>query len=376
MVIKHNVSVDFINRDSIQVVNFVQHDQNIPVLSVDLYSGGSKLEVDLSSAKIYLRVSLPNGAFADIESTETSGDGPKSGTRSNVTFGLGYNVFPAYGAAKAIVLITEKAPGSTEYTNRAGSSPIVCMIDKDPIQDGSEESLDQYYGLRGYIEDVSKNVSENTAKTVVKESALSIPKAGEYNPGRSWSYTPQIIIDKNGVVKSQKWFPTDLPGSGQPNNISTSGGSFVRRDGSKNILVPWKHKSASGVETTEYAPAVSGEEVDSKIGSILNPLLEGLANPYIFAIQGNVFITSLTGLSAHVSQNNNPFQVDINSDGKPHIVAGATSVRFKNEASGPVYIKYVMNGTSTTLTVNGYEESVFEETVTLNGNMTVVEVHK
>ena len=63
MTIIHNVSVDFINRDSIQVVNFVQHDQNIPVLSVDLYSGGSKLEINLSSvsAKIYLRVSLPNG---------------------------------------------------------------------------------------------------------------------------------------------------------------------------------------------------------------------------------------------------------------------------------------------------------------------------
>ena len=363
MTIIHNVSVDFINRDSIQVVNFVQHDQNIPVLSVYLYSGGSKLEVDLSSAKIYLRVSLPNGAFADIESTETSGDGPKSGKISTVTFGLGYNVFPAYGAAKAIVLITEKAAGSTEYTNRAGSSPIVFMIDKDPIQDGSEESLDQYYGLRGYIEDVSENV--------VKKTALSIPKAGEYNPGRSWTYAPQVIIDKNGVAKSQKWFPTDMPSSGKPNEISTSGGSFVRRDGSKNILVPWKHKSASGVETTEYVPAISGEETDSKIGSILNPLLEGLANPYIFAIQANINDV----VDVHVTQKDNN-DVLINFDGKSHIVAGTTSVRFKNETSGPVYIKYVMNGTSTTLTVNGYEESVFEETVTLNGNMTVVEVHR
>lgn len=363
MVIKHNVSVDFINRDSIQVVNFVQHDQNIPVLSVDLYSGGSKLEVDLSSAKIYLRVSLPNGAFADIESTETSGDGAKTGSRSNVTFSLGYGVFPAYGAAKAIVLITEKATGSTEYTNRAGSSPIVFMIDKDPIQDGSEESLDQYYGLRGYIEDVSENV--------VKKTALSIPKSGEYTPGRSWSYTPQVIIDKNGIVKSQKWFPTDLPGSGQPNNISTSGGSFVRRDGSKNILVPWKHKSSSGVETTDYVPAISGEEVNSKVGSILNPLLEGLANPYIFAIQANIYDI----VDVYVTQKNNN-DVLIDPDGKPHIVAGASSVRFKNEASGPVYIKYVMNGTTTTLTVNGYEEPVFEETVTLSGNMTVVEVHR
>ena len=363
MTIIHNVSVDFINRDSIQVVNFVQHDQNIPVLSVDLYSGGSKLEVDLSFVKIYLRVSLPNGAFADVESTETSGDGPKSGKISTVTFGLGYNVFPAYGAAKAIVLITEKATGSTEYTNRAGSSPIVFMIDKDPIQDGSEESLDQYYGLRGYIEDISENV--------VKKTALSIPKSGEYTPGKLWSYTPQVVIDKKGVVKSQKWYPTDHPGSGQPNNISTSGGSFVRRDGSKNILVPWKHKSASGVETTEYVPAISGEEVDSKIGSILNPLLEGLANPYIFAIQANIYDT----VGVHVSRKNNT-DVLIYPDGKPHIVAGATSVRFKNEASGPVYIKYVMNGTSTTLTVNGYEESVYEETVTLNGNMTVVEVHR
>lgn len=362
MIITHNVSVDFINRDSIQVVNFVQHDQNIPVLSVDLYNGGSKLNADLASVKIYLRVSLPNGAFADIESTETSGDGPKSGKISTVTFGLGYNVFPAYGAAKAIVLITEKATGSTEYTNRAGSSPIVFMIDKDPIQDGSEESLDQYYGLRGYVEDISENV--------VKKTALSIPKSGEYTPGRSWSYTPQVIIDKNGVVKSQKWFPTDLPGSGTPNNISTSGGSFVRRDGSKNILVPWKHKSASGVEITEYVPAISGEEADSKIGSILNPLLEGLANPYIFAIQANIYDI----VDVYVTQKANNTFAEFN--GKARIFAGTTSVRFKNEASSPVYIKYIMNGTTTTLTVNGYEEPVYEETVTLSGNMTVVEVHR
>lgn len=364
MNITHNVSVDFINRDSIQVVNFVQHDQNIPVLSVDLYSGGSKLEIDLSSvsAKIYLRVSLPNGAFADIESTETSGNNTTK--ISTVTFGLGYNVFPAYGAAKAIILITEKAAGSTEYTNRAGSSPIVFMIDKDPIQDGSEESLDQYYGLRGYIEDVSENV--------VKKTALSIPKEGEYTTGKSWSYAPQVIIDRKGVVKRQKWFPTDNPSTGQPNELSTdSGGSFVRRDGSKNILVPWKHKSASGVEKTDYVPAISGEEADSKISSILNPLLEGLANPYIFAIQANIYDT----VDVHVTQKNSSDTV-IDLNGKPHIFAGTTSVRFKNEASGPVYIKYVMNGTSTTLTVNGYEESVFEETVTLSGNMTIVEVHR
>ena len=365
MVIKHNVSVDFINRDSIQVVNFVQHDQNIPVLSVDLYSGGSKLEIDLSSvsAKIYLRVSLPNGAFADVESTETSGDGPKSGKISTVTFGLGYNVFPAYGAAKAIVLITEKATGSTEYTNRAGSSPIVFMIDKDPIQDGSEESLDQYYGLRGYIEDISENV--------VGKTALSIPKEGEIIPPSTMLYAPSIIINKTGKVTRKKWYPTDLPGSGEPDTDSVSSGDFVRRNKSKEILVPWKHKSASGVEKTDYVPAISGEEADSKIGSILNPLLEGLANPYIFAIQANINDV----VDVHVTQKDNN-DVLIKFDGKSHIVAGTTSVRFKNENSGPVYIKYVMNGTSTTLTVNGYEEAVFEETVALNGNMTVVEVHR
>lgn len=362
MIIKHYVSVDFINRDSIQVVNFVQHDQNIPVLSVDLYSGGSKLEVDLSSAKIYLRVSLPNGAFADIESTETSGDGPKSGTRSNVTFGLGYNVFPAHGEAKAIVLITEKATGSTEYTNRAGSSPIVFMIDKDPIQDGSEESLDQYYGLRGYIEDISENV--------VKKTALSIPKEGEITPPSTITYVPSIIINKTGRVGRKKWYPTDIPGSGEPYTDSASSGDFVRRNSSKEILVPWKHKSASGVETTEYVPAISGEETDSKIGSILNPLLEGLANPYIFAIQANIYDT----VDVYVTQKNN--NASTGFDGKPSIFAGTTSVRFKNESGSPVYIKYVMNGTTTTLTVNGYDEPVYEETVTLNGNMTVVEVHR
>ena len=371
MIIEHHVSVDFTNRDSIQVVNFVQHDQNIPVLFVDLYSGGSKLEIDFSktTAKIYLRVSLPNGAFADIESTETSGDGPKSGKISTVTFGLGYNVFPAYGAAKAIVLITEKAPGSTEYTNRAGSSPIVFMIDKDPIQDGSEESLDQYYGLRGYIEDV------------VKGTALSIPKAGEYNPGRSWAYTPQVIIDKNGVVKSQKWYPTDLPGSGQPNNISTSGGSFVRRDGSKNILVPWNYTNSYGEAKTEYKPAISVAETDSKINSYLDQLLEALSSQNMFAVQAKATddVETVHSLTAYITKKNSTeVSFSIGSDGKSHIVTDVSSVRFKNENEWSITVEFVMNGMHTTLMVPGWTDGVGagEETVTISGNMTVMAVNK
>ena len=373
MVIKHNVSVDFINRDSIQVVNFVQHDQNIPVLSVDLYSGGSKLEVDLSSAKIYLRVSLPNGAFADVESTETSGDGPKSGKISTVTFGLGYNVFPAYGAAKAIVLITEKATGSTEYTNRAGSSPIVFMIDKDPIQDGSEESLDQYYGLRGYIEDVSENV--------VKKTALSIPKEGEITPPSTMAYAPTIIINKTGKVTRKKWYPTDIPGSGEPNTDSVSSGDFVRRDESKNILVPWNYTNSYGEVKTEYKPAISAAETDSKINSCLDQLLEALSSQNMFAVQAKATddVEPVNSLTAYITKKNSTeVSFSIGSDGKSHIVTDVSSVRFKNENEWSITVEFLMNGMYTTLMVPGYEDGVGagEETVTISGNMTVMKVYK
>ena len=375
MVIKHNVSVDFINRDSIQVVNFVQHDQNIPVLSVDLYSGGSKLEVDLSSVKIYLRVSLPNGAFADIESTETSGDGPKSGKISTVTFGLGYNVFPAYGAAKAIVLITEKATGSTEYTNRAGSSPIVFMIDKDPIQDGSEESLDQYYGFRGYIEDVSENV--------VKKTALSIPKEGEITPPKTALYAPGIIINSTGKVTRKKWYPTDIPGSGKPNTNSTSSGDFVLRNSSKEILVP--HKYTENSETkTEYVPAISGNAVKEMFETfytkIINNLLESLSAPNMFAVNAIPHTGDYVYIEAFITKKNGTtdFVVDIATGADPKVVSNAASVRFKNESSSPITIEFVMNGKYTTLVVPGWSDGVGagEETVTLSGNMTVLAVNK
>lgn len=372
MIITHNVSVDFINRDSIQVVNFVQHDQNIPVLSVDLYSGGSKLEVDLSSAKIYLRVSLPNGAFADIESTETSGDGPKSGTRSNVTFGLGYNVFPAYGAANAIVLITEKATGSTEYTNRAGSSPIVFMIDKDPIQDGSEESLDQYYGLRGYIEDVSENV--------VGKTALSIPKEGEIMPPKTALYAPSIIINNTGKVTRKKWYPTDLL-SGKPSTDSASPGDFVRRNSSKEILVPWNYTNSYGEPKTEYEPAISAAETDSKINSCLDQLLEALSSQNVFSVQAKATDDTepVYSLTAYITKkNSSEVSFSIGNDGKSHIVTDVSSVRFKNENEWSITIEFLMNGMYTTLMVPGYDDRVGpgEETVTLSGNMTVMAVNK
>ena len=368
MTIVHNVSVDFINRDSIQVVNFVQHDQNIPVLSVDLYSGGSKLEVDLSSAKIYLRVSLPNGAFADVESTETSG------WKSNVKFSLGYNVFPAYGAAKAIVLITEKATGSTEYTNRAGSSPIIFMIDKDPIQDGSEESLDQYYGLRGYIEDISENV--------VKKTALSIPKEGEITPPSTMSYAPAIIINKTGKVTRKKWYPTDIPGSGEPDTHSVSSGDFVRRNFSKEILVP--HKYTENSETkTEYVPAISGNAVKEMFETfytkIINNLLESLSAPNMFAVNTIPHTGDSVFLTAYVTKKNGTDDVvDVTTGNAPKVVSNAASVRFKNEGSSPITVEFVMNGTYTTLMVPGWTDGVGagEETVTISGNMTVMAVNK
>ena len=156
------------------------------------------------------------------------------------------------------------------------------------------------------------------------------------------------------------------------NKNSVSSGDFVRRNSSKDILVPWKHKSTSGVETTEYVPAISGKGVDSKIDSILNPLLEGLANPYIFAIQANVG----SYLNVFLTQKNNPNTIDILYNGKTTIFAGITSARFKNEGSNTRYIKYAMNGTYTTLTVPGFDDNVGagEETVILSGNMTIVEV--
>lgn len=375
MTIIHNVSVDFINRDSIQVVNFVQHDKNIPVLSVDLYSGGSKLKVALSSVKIYLRVSLPNGAFADIESTETSSyveptetSGDNTPKISTVTFNLGYNVFPAYGAAKAIVLITEKATGSTEYTNRAGSSPIVFMIDKDPIQDGSEESLDQYYGFRGYIEDV------------VGESAIVPPADGEITPPRSAVYAPTIIISKTGKVGRKVWYPTDMPGSGQPNVALTSSGDLVRRNSSKEILVPWNYRNSYGDQKTEYKPAISAAETDSKINSYLDQLLEALSSPNMFAVQAKATngIEPVYNVTAYITKKNSSIvSFSIVNDGKSHIVTGASSVQFKNENEYPITVDFVMNGTYTTLTVPGFDgDHEGRETVTLSGNMTVMAVYK
>ena len=101
--------------------------------------------------------------------------------------------------------------------------------------------------------------------------------------------------------------------------------------------------------------------------------MEGLANPYIFAIQGNVG----RYLDTYITQKNNPNVINILYDGETTIIAGVTSVRFKNEGSNPRYIKYAMNGTYTTLTVHGTEDvdpGSNEETVTLSGNMTIVEV--
>ena len=69
-------------------------------------------------------------------------------------------------------------------------------------------------------------------------------------------------------------------------------------------------------------------------------------------------------------------EIEYSVGNDPCVFAGVTSVRFKNDGDTPISITFVMNGTSTTITLQAYGSSHYQETVTLNGNMTVVGVRQ
>ena len=143
---------DFDRRDVVQPVHLVQYDDTLPVLAVALYKGGQPWTLP-TGADVNLRMDKKDGHYVYNPALGVSSD------RSTVYMAVTAQMTTSYGTFAPVVEVM--AGGGV-----AGMAALRLDIDRNPVQDGMLESLDEYKTVQVLAAEVAasaKIVRDNEA---------------------------------------------------------------------------------------------------------------------------------------------------------------------------------------------------------------------
>ena len=143
---------DFDRRDVVQPVHLVQYDDTLPVLAVALYKGGQPWTLP-TGADVNLRMDKKDGHYVYNPALGVSSD------RSTVYMAVTAQMTTSYGTFAPVVEVI--AGGGV-----AGMAALRLDIDRNPVQDGMLESLDEYKTVQVLAAEVAasaKIVRDNEA---------------------------------------------------------------------------------------------------------------------------------------------------------------------------------------------------------------------
>lgn len=134
---------DFDRRDVVQPVHLVQYDDTLPVLAVALYKGGQPWTLP-TGADVNLRMDKKDGHYVYNPALGVSSD------RSTVYMAVTAQMTTSYGTFAPVVEVL--AGGGA-----AGMAALRLDIDRNPVQDGMLESLDEYKTVQVLAAEVAAN---------------------------------------------------------------------------------------------------------------------------------------------------------------------------------------------------------------------------
>lgn len=134
---------DFDRRDVVQPVHLVQYDDTLPVLAVALYKGGQPWALP-TGADVNLRMDKKDGHYVYNPALGVSSD------RSTVYMAVTAQMTISYGTFAPVVEVL--AGGGV-----AGMAALRLDIDRNPVQDGMLESLDEYKTVQALAAEVAVN---------------------------------------------------------------------------------------------------------------------------------------------------------------------------------------------------------------------------
>lgn len=139
--IVHWTGVDFASRPtSFPPIHLVQYDQGLPIIAVNLYKEGQVYTIP-SNANANILVEKRDGTFVSNPALGCNQD------RNVLYFEATYQMLYFDKIIKPVI---EIKLSDTEY---AGSSPIIIVVDRNPVQEGAKKSSNEYKSVEQFMND-------------------------------------------------------------------------------------------------------------------------------------------------------------------------------------------------------------------------------
>lgn len=176
---------DFDRRDVVQPVHLVQYDDTLPVLAVALYKGGQPWTLP-TGADVNLRMDKKDGHYVYNPALGVSSD------RATVYLAVTAQMTTGFGTFAPVVEVL--AGGGV-----AGMAALRLEIDRNPVQDGMNESTDEYKAVQALAAEVAANakiVRDNEAgiqdvheniEAIKAAPANATAAAASAKEARSWA---------------------------------------------------------------------------------------------------------------------------------------------------------------------------------------------
>ena len=141
--IVHRTTVDFVQRyREYEAVHIVQYDNSLPIIEVTLLKNGKPYRVP-DNAEISIKLCKKDGKFVYNPAL-----GRKNTESGNIVFfEITYQMTTIYGRIKPIV---EVKMGSSV----AASGAFDMWIDRNPVQEGAEESANEYKSIDEKLDEI------------------------------------------------------------------------------------------------------------------------------------------------------------------------------------------------------------------------------
>lgn len=210
----HNTGVDFTTRSCTDEVHIVQYDNTQPIVAVQLLKDG----------KIY---TLPKGYEANLrfgKKDNTFIYKPVLGSnadRTVVYFNVDEQMSLLYGDVYPIIEIT--------YAGAVvGSSPIIFIIDRNPIQIGDIESKSDYPAIVERISAAETKATEAEEKAADAKAAAEDAQSRMIDIDKTYATKVELSEEKTRAITRENEIEQKISQTGKVDDVQVNGESVVQ----------------------------------------------------------------------------------------------------------------------------------------------------
>lgn len=254
--IVHDVYVNMTTRPVPRPIRLVQYDDTLPILAVHLCDGDSLYTLPSDFLEANLRYKKPDGTVVYNPCLGEDAD------RQVLYFYITQQMTAADGKASATVEMVSYNTADDDYIY-VYSSPIVFLIDRNPVQEDDIESSPEFETLLEYV-DETKGAAEESARLA--------------NESEAWAHGDSFVDENGNTVDTSsdnsKYYKEQSGDAMHEADILTHGGTYTDSEGVTHTNV---YDNAENYANEAEAWAHGGTYVNAS-GTTVNTTTDNASN--------------------------------------------------------------------------------------------------